>query len=442
MLRRLSSAAALLRAFCEHRGAGLAPIAALTAVAMTLAAGSAVDIGRTARARTLLQDVADSAALAGASQGDPTSAVNSATAYVNAALGAMTDKPTVTATYNVAPASEYASPPSSGVPFSVTLSGSMPTSIMAMVVQSLPMSVAATAQANVGQKVTFTLTNYSSDAADHNIIYGYGYDPTAYTAANGKLYPFVPTIDTTKPLLDNRVTYPSGYTTSFWIGLNDSVGLALSNTTGTSQNCYGGNNGTNRFYYSHRLDTTGQYHDYPTENFNWCGFSTVTSNADGTKTIDNVKATVPGQDYSNECYSCLVTTTTTYTDPSTGKACTPEQGGRHNGQCDINGRYVQPNSKTTTSGPVNQWNTSFTGDGSHGYVYTYNGSRNPLRVNVASQDCTSSGGVSYNWDDNGGGSDSGISSPSQSGDDDDHNDMVFTITCTKAVKPGTARLTG
>lgn len=398
MSRLLMTWSERVRALASSRRGGLAPIAALTAVALVLAAGSAVDVGRAARVHSLLQDDADSAALAGASQADQATGVSVATNYVNAALGNLNDKPTVQASYAYTTSTDP-----NGVQtatMKVALSASMPTTLMAMVVKTLPLNISATAQGAVAKKVTIALTNYSSDAADHNQIYAYGYDPTVYQAATTKLYQYAPTLPLSqRAQLDNKLDTVGSVSKPVYIGLNDNVAFALVNTTGTSMNCYGQANGTTTIYYSTRLDASGQYHDYPTNNLTWCGYSEYDSS---TGVIDNAITQsyngYPGYMY-NECQTCVAN---------------------------------YQNYKSL-------WNTSYTKG--KAYTYAVTASRNPLIVSNLNQDCSGTNGVTYSWDDNGGGTDSGYKGPPNGPpDDDDHNDMVFTVTCTKAVNPSSARL--
>jgi Flp pilus assembly protein TadG len=397
-----------LRALPSSRRGALAPIAALTAVVLVFAAGSAVDVGRAARVRSLLQDIADSAALAGAEQNTSSNGVASATAYVSAAVANLSDRPGFApATTDASNYSWSQATNSNGVQTTtqtVKLTATLPTTLMSVVMKTLPISVSATAQGVVAKKVTITLSNYSSDAADHNVIYGYGYDPTVYSTGNSNLYPLAPALLSQNLLLDNRKTYPANYTTSFYVGLADNFGFALSNTTGTSQNCYGLTNGTTTIYYSHRLDTSGQYHDYPTASFNWCGYSEYNSS---TGVINNAitqnQNGVAANRY-NECQKCV----------------------------------------NSYQNYTSLWNTSYpwkTNNKQNAYIYAATASRNPLIVSNPTQDCTGAAGATYSWDDNGGGSDSGYSGAASGiPDDDDHNDMDFTVNCNKAVQPGTSRL--
>jgi Flp pilus assembly protein TadG len=446
----------------DRRGA-LAPIAAIVGLGLVLAATSAVDIGRAARLRSLLQDDADNAALAGAAQATSDAATKSAQAYVAAATANLTGAPTVTPTYNY-DASNQAAPV-----MNVTLSATMPTTLTAWVVPQIPITVSAKASGVIKKKITISLTNYSSDAADTNAIYAFGYDPGSYPDGSASLYKFAPTsgadgwtcafINKTDSKQPSCQVPSANQVVTIEIPFVDNLGFAFSNTTGTSANCYGLSTGSNTMYYSTRLDGSGQYHDYPAVNMNYCGYATTAANSDGSTTLDNYKPVVPGSDYSNQCQSCLQVATTSYS--YNGTPCTPETSGQYQGYCRIyynygygyNGyAYVNPKKTTTYSAPGGStWNYAMTAKTA--YVYPQTSSRNPLTLcsgDGTSSTCTApsstqtcdGSSITYRWDDNGGGSDSGITSKTSSGDDDDHNDMDFTVTCTKVVGQAGAKLVG
>ena len=166
--------------FLRSRNGAMAPLFAVAAVPLTIAIGSAVDVGRVMDMRSQLQDIADSAALAGlaAGTGTPTT---TAQQFANAAVATLPGSPNVTVntpSYNAGAGT-----------LQVTISAKVATTFAAFMTPSIATSVSATAAGTLVRNVTFTISNFNSDAGDLNQVYYY---PIPSGMSGGTLYQWTP----------------------------------------------------------------------------------------------------------------------------------------------------------------------------------------------------------------------------------------------------------
>lgn len=410
----------------RSRSGSIAPLFAVGAVPLVLAAGAAVDISRVLDERGQMQDIADSAALAGASSfvglGDSTAAVTAASNYLKATGPRLAGTPTVTVTQTCGGAPTTAAvgtliayicatAPSTGSNYigtvKVTLATSVKTTVASMVKPSVFTMASATAQGSAARNVQFTqVQNFSSSAADLNQIYIYT-TPAGYTGTT--LYQWTPSLSGASPILSNgsgftnpgagnSVTFQEPYADATGAVLG--VGFALKNTTGGisgyGANCYGQAQGTSYLYYSHREDGAGSYWDYNVPRFNACiptskNWSALI-NMNGVNMLANCDTT--DASYVSEIGGTCSSTAVQY--PA--------------------GNYVYYTDSNTSWQPY---------DTEYGTYY----SRNPLKFGTNNTDCTK-GPVTYEWDDNGG-----------SSDDNDFNDAIFTADCSSvAIQKASVRL--
>lgn len=376
--RKESHLTGCARDFLECRRGAMAPVFAVTGLMLVITLGGSVDASRVLNAKQQLQDIADSGALAGATQmgtGTPTTAAQD---FVNAAVSALPGKPTVTGTYSYNSTAETVT---------VSLQETVQTTFGAVLTPSVTTSATSTATGNMARQVKVTLGNFSSDASDLNQVYVYSI-PSGMSGTT--LYQWTPTLGST-PVFSNAsgFTNPTTFTTTVPTGY--SVGFALSNTTGGKSgygsNCYGQAQGTNHIYYSHREDSLQSYWDYNAPSFKACTSSTWSG---------KISSTTSGW------YDLLPCNSSDASEfPLIGGTCSSSVTYPA-------GDYVYYTDSNTSYKPY---------DPLYGTLY----SRNPLKYGTTNTDCTQ-GDVTYDWDDNGG-----------SSDDNDFNDAVFTVNCTKLV---------
>jgi len=237
------------------RQGAVAVLFALTLVPLMIGAGMATDFARAQILRSSLQTIADSSALAGASElnqnQDPNqshiSAISIATSYFNKSTALLMNSgavgaPTVTA------------PNSFTVKVSVT--ATLKTTLMSLFTPTVPMSVSATAEGPGYALQIAPGSGFSSSASDANTIFFYT------VPAGGGRPPIDATASNYKPLFSNSAAYRSYYninnaTASIAVGSNDQVGFALYNVTGgvtpypnNGTNAYGAANNTTHGFFS------------------------------------------------------------------------------------------------------------------------------------------------------------------------------------------------
>jgi Flp pilus assembly protein TadG len=417
--------------FLRNRAGSIAPLFAVAAIPLTIAIGSATDIGRMMDVRSQMQDISDSAALAGAtklSMTDTATGVTIAQNFLTAAVKTLPGSPTLQASTScTAPAAAgtnvivasicvpafVTSGTSVTATIQVMMANSIPTTFAAIMVPTIAVNEQSTAQGNVGRLATFSINNFNSSAYDLDQIYWYLL-PSSLSGVTGEaLYKYTPTLTSSNLILSNATGFTNKSQT-ISIGYGDTIEFAMSNTTGGhisySPNCYGMTPSTAaKLYYSHRTaqptTATTQYYDYGATSFNVCAPSQ--------------SATVSVTDSYSQLSTFTPTTTTTKTCNGRGNNCST--------------------TTTTTTAPYPKGTTMPAGN----YIYPWGYSRNPLQFGVLNRnsstsvptggtttttndDCTT-GDVTYNWDDNGGGDDDYALSSSTSWGD--FNDIVFTVNC-------------
>ena len=368
----------------NNRGA-IAPIAAVLMTLLVVTAGAGIDLGRQVQLQGALQDAADSAALAGITQTTSAAAISAAKSYVSAAAASIPGNPTVSGAYAYDNTTNATAPT-----MTVTLTASIPTTLLAVMTKTLNGAATAKASGTLARKVTITVSNFNSSAADLNQIYYYLY---ASSLTGTALYATTPTLSAS-PILSNNPNAKLTGSTTFSVALGYSVGFALSNTTGGlsnyGSNCYGQAKGTTIIYYSHREDSAGSYWDYNVPSFTAC---TAGGNNWSAKIASNgVTELAPCNSSDASVVDSIGTCSSSATYPA--------------------GNYVYYTDSNPAYKPY---------DALYGTAY----SRNPLRYGSTNTDCTA-GDVIYQWDDNGG-----------TTDDNDYNDAVFTANCTNLVVSNT-----
>jgi Flp pilus assembly protein TadG len=439
------------RALADRRGS-IAPMFALLAIPLLMAAGASVDLARLSSVHGQVQDIADSAALAGAYQfttidaSSATAAENQATKYVSSIAKTLSGSPTVTALAPVTSSSgscNLTAPtaPAGAVVFQVcattpsapdyvgkvqvAITYNIKTTLMAMVKSAMPAAGLATAQGGVARKVTVNVSQFSTDAWDLDEIYFYPVptDASGTMLTGRSLYQYDPSstvlsgqtsavLAGATPILSNKAGFNNATSITLQVPYGSRPAFALYNTTGGvhgyGSNCYGQAQGQVKHYFSTREDVTPnisnqtQYYDYQSAGFSACG--------GGNYGDTNVNVTNPaGTDAYLSLANCTIS-------PVYGTGYYRNQVVGYNNSCRTGYSY---------SGPKNFL---------YGWVGSSDYSRNPLQYGILNRnssgtptggttdgamnmDC-SSGNVTYNWDDNGGGS-----------DDNDFNDIVFSVNC-------------
>jgi len=437
--RLLHSCRKNLRGLLKSRSGAIGPQFAILAIPLVLAAGAAVDLSRVSNIHGQVQDIADSAALAGAHQFtsiDATAATDAQTAaskYVLALAPSLMDHPSVTMLPPVTGTSCNLSAPQAAAgavvgqvcattPISpnyigtvqVAISYGVKTTIMAMATPSINTSTQATAQGGVARQVTVSVNNFNTSASDKDEIYYYAV-PTNSSGVmlTGKaLYEYDPTSDiannttqnSSTPILSNKAGFTNLSSISLQVPYGSRPAFAMYNTTGGvsgyGSNCYNQAQGALKEYFSTRTEVptgatnTTQYHDYQAATFNTQPDTAATKKAAAVVKCSNSQGS-----------PAVTVSDTTGTDSYTPLIiCTSS--------C----------SSLTFKGPAN-------------YLYTWGSTRNPLQFGNLNRnastgipsggttdgamvtDC-SQGTTTYNWDDNGG-----------TGDDNDFNDIVFSVNC-------------
>jgi hypothetical protein len=295
----------------------------------------------------------------------------------------------------------------------VTISYAMKTTVTAMVAPSMPTQGVATAEGGVARQVTVDVSNFNTSAYDLDEVkyYSVPLDSTGAMLTGRALYEYDPTNDIANnvwpnsktPILSNAKGFANQSVIQLEVPYGSRPAFAMYNTTGGvtgyGSNCYGMTQGTQKRYFSTReatpTATTTQYYDYQAASFSTQPNTTTTPTSHGKTT------TTTNQMCSNSQGSNVTATNTAGTDTYASLvSCTS-------------------NCQTTKWAAGN-------------YVYSWGSTRNPLQFGTLVRDsngiptgkvtgsivtdCTQ-GPVTYNWDDNGGG-----------GDDNDFNDIVFTVT--------------
>ena len=398
---------------------------AVLIVPLMVSAGAAVDLARVTTIRSQMQQLADGAVLAGAGNftnvnaSASTAALLAAENYLTALAKTLPGSPSVTVTGSVSTPCALSPPPATAGKLvaevcatsvsspnyigsvQVAMTYNVPMTLAASVTPSVSTSVKSSAQGGVARQVVVTLGHFTSSAADLDQIYYY----PAPTDASGALltgqplYQTVPTLDS-KPILSNASGFTNPTSITLQVPYGSRPAFALSNQIGGvsayPSNCYGmvrGSSNATKMYYSTRsttpTPTTTQYYDYGAGSFTSCGGGNY---GDSTTVVSNASY--------KSLASCNVQTVVYY-----------------------GYTFYTTNCRNSYSYPAGN------------YIYPWGYSRNPLQYGnlnrdkntdvptggtvdgSTNSDCTK-GDVTYNWDDNGG-----------TGDDNDFNDIVFTVNC-------------
>ncbi len=466
--RLLSSLRTGLARLTRDRRGNIAITFALLAVPLVLGAGASIDLARMANVHGQVQDIADSAALAGAYQftsADATAASNAATVagnYAKAMAANLPDHPTVaTPVVSSSPscAAPAASPGQVTVAVCTTTPGStngyigtvhvalnfaMKTTLTAMVTPSMTVNGQATAQGGVAVQVTVNVNHFNSSASDLDQVFYYAVPQNSSGAmlSGRSLYEYDPTNDiannkwlnSSKPILSNAPGFTNANIIYLQVPIGTEPAFAMYNTTsGVSNygnNCYGQTPGQLKKYFSTRTQVptsatlTTQYYDYQAATFN-----TVANSV-------NTKGDITAQKCSNSQGS---------NSSASDSGGTDSYASLMNCNTSCSNLTWNAGTSTVTGSCTKKCPASALGN----YLYTWGSSRNPLQFGNLNRNSTtgvptggttdglmvtdcSQGAVTYNWDDNGG----------AGNDDNDFNDIVFAVSqcTTTGVQTGSVRL--
>lgn len=234
----------------DQRGT-IALIFGLMIVPLILAIGVGVDYARAAQFRAQLQGITDSSALAGAaafvSCASQSTGTTAATNYFNNAKTYLTPNSGFGSGPTVTPGPTSCSSSTTAFTMTVTASTTMPTTLMALYMSSIPITTTATAT-NPVVTGNFNTGGFVSYACDTNIVYWYvvpskGGAPAA--SAMNMLWS------------NNSATPPS--TATFQVTASQKIGFAIENITGARPTSLGGCNYGNNGYGSQPGDAQWLY---------------------------------------------------------------------------------------------------------------------------------------------------------------------------------------
>jgi len=234
------------RSLAGDRRGGLAAITAIATVPLLLFTGSAIDFARQVQSYRALANAVDAATLAGATLLSETGYASDIPVLVNSYMTAATSG--INATVNPATVMLTANT------VTVTVTASIKTTLLGMLMPSLPTSFTSVAGGSTGA-FSMTATPIATSAADLNTVYIYAMN------ANG-----TKDFSHRTKLFDNSgsSTYPAGQpvNVTFYLGLGQRVAFELDNQTGgRNSGWYGGQANT----YGSTVGTTNVYYssDYP-----------------------------------------------------------------------------------------------------------------------------------------------------------------------------------
>ena len=263
--------------FRADRRGTVAVLTGLMILPLMFSAGIAVDLTRATGFRAALQNAADSAALAGAAAytdaAQATAATAVATAYLQQAEAGL--PPNRGVSFTVTPAVlTNAAGQTAGYTVSVTAQAQVATTLMSLVVASMPAVARATAE-NPVVTINATLGNWKSSAWDANTIYWYVVPPNGALPAAADLH----------ALFTNTGPAPTTLP-SIQVTAAQKIGFALQNVTGGIQgygaNQYGSPQGQTNWLYSQLSPPSASA--YPTEPRNCALEVAVATAADPTPT--------------------------------------------------------------------------------------------------------------------------------------------------------------
>ncbi|MCJ2125758.1 TadE/TadG family type IV pilus assembly protein [Methylobacterium sp. J-077] len=244
-------------------------------IPLTLLAGAGLDLMRAVDFRSQLQAAVDAAALAGATAYTSSSTSSTATTVANNYMAGSVAKLTASSTtspptYTATP-SAVTSGSATLYTMTVTAQGTMPTTLMKLVMSGTPVKVTATAQ-NPVYTITSTLSGFASSAYDANYIYWY------VVPTDGG----VPT-SSAMTLLYSNTSSNSTKTVNNTVTAGQKIGYALKNVTGGitgyGRNGYGAAQGTTHWFYSHLMPPSSQAYSSVTKD---CSLQVLISGSSGT----------------------------------------------------------------------------------------------------------------------------------------------------------------
>ena len=145
------AAGALIARFRADRGGNILLMFCFLSVGLVLLAGGAVDLSRAVMLRSALQDAADAAALAGATNFSSASAFSArqavATDYMNASLARLPDHGDIT--FTVSPFATDSNGTTTAYNVKIAAVARLKTTFMALLADTIPVSVVATAAYSV-----------------------------------------------------------------------------------------------------------------------------------------------------------------------------------------------------------------------------------------------------------------------------------------------------
>jgi Flp pilus assembly protein TadG len=243
---------AILRRFGADATGNVALLFGLMVVPLALASGVGIDYARAANLRASLQSAADSATLAGASAYvSPASATTAQTLASNyLSKGTAPILPQITlGTTTVTPGTQSSSGVVTAYTMSVTVSATVPTTLMALVTGPMTVNAAATAKNPIVTGIV-GLTNWKSGACDANTAYWYP------VPADGG----IPSPSTLTLMFTNTgASNPSSVNVP--VSASQKIGFAFKNVTGGNcgygSNQYGGSQGSTHWFYSSQSPPNG-----------------------------------------------------------------------------------------------------------------------------------------------------------------------------------------
>ncbi len=278
-LRRASSS------FLAAQQGAVAVLAALMLIPLVAGAGVATDYSREAIMKASLQSIADSAAIAGASELNQTNGsalgITLATNYFNKSVAKIANSASVSSPVVTSPNS---------ITVTVTASATLKTTLLGIFEPTMTINVLATAQ-GPGYAIKATQTGgFSAQAGDGNSIYYYKIPPGGGIPTTLSSYTL---LFTNNPLIDPNWAADNATPKTIALGPNDQVGFALYNQTGArsayGSNAYGGTLGSTHAFFSNLS---------PTSNLPGYGYTsqgtyyTGTTNANGSCTKTAITTTV------------------------------------------------------------------------------------------------------------------------------------------------------
>ncbi|HYL32135.1 MAG TPA: TadE/TadG family type IV pilus assembly protein [Stellaceae bacterium] len=231
---------------------------------LLFAVGGGIDYARGTQARVMLQSIVDSAAISGAAAYTAPSAQANATALAQAFV----TKGTASLPSNITVKSTVITPGTIGsgnnvaYTMSVSISASMPTTLMGLFMRTMNVTVFAAAK-NPVVTMTFDTTGFTSSACDANSLYWY------VVPANGG----VPNANTLNNVVWTNTSSSNPNTVSITVAASQQIGFAFKNVTGGrpsslggcnyGNNTYGSRNGDTQWFYSSLIPPNSQANTAP-----------------------------------------------------------------------------------------------------------------------------------------------------------------------------------